>query len=323
MQGLFSTRNRMGRLALATCLALVSTAALGQPSQPNPQDSSQADGIVVTARRSGVPVWRVTSPTTTLIIVGGIEEVSKDTRWDPASLTSALQMADRVIFPQEEDFKASPVSVVGYVLRFIRMAKLPKGRSLADMMPPAQFQRLVALREKGILKKGFERTHPLHLALKLHDVMDGKKGYGVDATEYAKRTVKKYKLKQVPIPRKSVKQPVNAVFKSPPEAHVPCLLASVSMMEAGGAQVIKVRSDAWAQRRVPEVVSSLATKTFSACSLDEYLESPPDWRGAAWRLMSQPQVTVAVFDLPSVARRGGLLDEFAAAGFEIKGPAWK
>jgi hypothetical protein len=307
----------------AAWLSLLPAPAFSQVSANNsPAEARQVEEIVVTARRSGVPVWRVTGPTTTLIIVGGIEEVSRDTKWDPASLTSALKMADRVMFPQEEEFKASPVAMIGYLVRLARMARLPKGQSLQNMMTPQQFQRLVALRDKGVLKKGFERTHPLHLALALDDVIDGK-GYGVNATEYAMRTVKKYRLKQVPIPRRSIKQPINAVFKSRPKAHIPCLLGFVSLMEAGGAQVVKARSDAWAQRRVPEVVSSPATRVFSACSLDEYLESQPDWRGAARRLMSQPQVTVAVFDLASVAQPGGLLDEFAAKGFEISGPAWR
>ena len=308
--------------AAALWLGLAGT-AWAQNIPSSAVSEQQVQEIVVTARRSGVPVWRVTSPTTTLIIVGAIEEVPRETKWDPASLTAALKMADRVIFPQEEDFNASPVAMVGYLVKFLRMAKLPKGQSLQTMLPPEQFQRLVALRNKGVLKKGFEKTHPLHLAIALHDAMEGKKGFGDNATEFAKRAVKKHKLKQVPIPRRSIKQPLNALFKSRPEAHLPCLMASVSLMEAGGSQVIKARSDAWAQRRVPDVLSSPATRVFSTCSLNEYLDSQPDWRGAARRLMSERPVTVAVFDLASVAERGGLLDEFSTRGFEVKGPAWK
>lgn len=305
--------------SLGACLVMPATA---QTAPSSPADR-QIEEIVVTARRSGAPVWRVTSPATTLILVGSLENVSRETRWDPTNLTAALRMADRVIFPQEEDFDASPVKMIGYLIKFLRMAKLPKGQSLANMMRPDQFQRLVGLQKRGILKPGFERTHPLHLALHLDDVADGKKGYGPNAVDYVMKAVKKYKLKQVPIPRRSIKQPINALFKSRPEAHVPCLMAYVSLMEAGGAQAVKGASDAWAQRRVPEAVSALPTKVFNACSLDEYVEAKPDWRGATKRLMKDSQTVVAVLDLTAVAERGGLLDEFAAAGFDIRGPAWK
>ena len=286
------------------------------------RDTQQVEEIVVTARRSGIPVWRIRSPRTTLVLVGSLEEVSRETRWDPGSLTAALQQADRVIFPQEEDFGASPIAMVGYGIRLLQMSKLPKGQSLANMLPPHQFRRLLALRDRGILKSGFERTHPLHLAMALHDYVDGKRGFGLTATEYTKRAVKKHKLKQVPIPKRNVKQPIKALFKSSPQAHVPCLVASISLAEAG-PQAVKMRSDAWAQRRVPEVVSSMITRVFETCSLDEYVASPPDWRAATRRLLFEPAISVAVLDVTAVARPGGLLDEFVAAGYEVRGPAWR
>ena len=299
--------------------------AIGAPATipPNaPPSAEEVEEVVVTARRSGIPVWRVAGPTATVILVGAIEEVSRGTRWDPGSLTSALRQADQIIFPQEEDFDASPFAMIGYVIKFLRMAKLPKGQSLRQMMPPEQFQRLTALHDRGLLKAGFERTHPLHLAIELHDIVDGNKGFGLNAGDYVKRAVKTHKLKLVPIPRRNIKQPINALFKSSPEAHVPCLTASISLVEAG-SQAVAERSEAWAARRVPEVVSSLPTKVFAQCSLDEYLAAKLDWRGAVRRVLTEPKLTVAVLDLASLALPGGLLDELKAAGYQIKGPAWK
>ncbi len=230
--------------------------------------AQEVEEIVVTARRSGIPVWRVTSPNATVILVGAIKEVSHGTRWDPASLTAALRQADQIIFPQEEDFDVPPLAMIGYVVKFLRMAKLPKGQSLRQMMPPDQFERLVMLRSRGLLKAGFERTHPLHLSRQLHDIIDGG-GYGINAHEYVKRAVKKYKLNQAKIPQRSFKQPLNALFDSEPEAHIPCLLAMVSLMEAG-PQAVGARSEDWAARRVPEVLRALPTKVFAQCSLRKY-----------------------------------------------------
>jgi uncharacterized protein YbaP (TraB family) len=317
---------RLVKLGIAFAVIAVSAAAGSTTAAARDQpaaETQQVDEIVVTARRSGAPVWRVKGPRTTVILVGSIEEVSRDTHWDPVSLTAALRKADRVMFPQEVNIKASPFEMIGYAVRLLRMAKLPKEGGLRSLMSPDQFQRLAALQDRGILKPGFERTHPLHLAIALHDAADGPRGYGLNATDYVKRAVKRYKLKQAPIPRRSVKKPINALFKSRPEAHIPCLLASVSLIEAGGAQAVRARSNAWAAHRVAQVLSSPAARAFAACSLEQYDDARLDWRGAARRSMTEPQITLAVFDLTSLAQPGGLLDEFAAAGFDIQGPAWK
>ncbi len=289
-----------------------------------PRDGKSAqelEEIVVTARRSGIPVWRATSPNATVILVGAIKEVSHGTRWDSASLTAALRQADQIIFPQEEDFDVPPLAMIGYVVKFLRMAKLPKGQSLRQMMPPDQFERLVMLRSRGLLKAGFERTHPLHLSRQLLDIVDGE-GYGINAHEYVKRAVKKYKLNQAEITQRSFKQPLNALFDSEPEAHIPCLLAMVSLMEAG-PQAVGARSEDWAARRVPEVLRALPTKVFAQCSLRKYVAETPDWRSTVRRALGEPKVTVAVLGLTSLARSGGLLDELSAQGYEVSGPSWK
>ena len=283
--------------------------------------AEQVEEIVVTARRSGIPVWRVKGPTTTVVLVGSIAEVSKATRWEPGSLTSALRRADRVMFPQTVQLTASPFAMVGFVFKLIRMSKLPKGQSLRTMMPAEQFNRLFALERKGVVKRGFERRHPLILAIELQDYADGKAGTGMDVDQYVSRAVKKYKLKQVPIQKLKAKKSVNAVINAPPQEHLPCLAASITLAEAGPGAV-QARSDAWAQRRIGDVLSSPAEKAFTACALERYLEAQPDWRGSLRRVFAEPQVTVAVLDLASLAERGGILDQLKASGYDIQGPAW-
>ena len=60
--------------------------------------ASEEQEVVVTARRTGVPVWNVTGPQGTLVLVGAINWVAPGTRWDPVSLTDAVRQADRVLF---------------------------------------------------------------------------------------------------------------------------------------------------------------------------------------------------------------------------------
>ena len=298
--------------------------AAGAPAHANaaPPAAGEVEEIVVTARRSGIPVWRVTTPQTTLVLVGAIENVSKATRWNGDNLTEALRRADRVMFPQEQDYKMSPFATVGFVIKLLRASKLPKGQSLAQFMSPEQFARLQALQRKGVLSEGFERRNPLHLAIDLHIMAEGKTGLGRDAYDYTRKAIRKHKLKLVPLPKLNIKKSANAVLDAPPRAHIPCLLDSVAMIEAG-PDALRARSDAWSDRRVTDALASPAQKAFETCSMNEYLERAPDWRATMRRVAREPQVTVAVIELAPLAEPGGLLDEFAAAGFDIQGPRWR
>jgi hypothetical protein len=304
-------------------IAAVCTAAVGLARAQQQPANSAVEEIVVTARRTGIPVWKVTGPKTTIVLIGSIEDVSKDTRWDPGALTETLRKADRVMFPSMVGLTASPFALVGILWRAKKMATLPKGQTLAQLMPAEQFQRLVALKNRGLLKAGFERSHPLVVADDLREAAKGKRGYGIGASTYVERAARKYKLKRVPITTYKAKPILKDFFASPPRNYVPCLLSAAALAEAGPGAV-KAHSDAWAERRVPDVLASPAEKAAEACSPKNWNILPQtDLRPQIRQLMSQPQVTVAVVSLGSLARPGGVLDDLSAAGFQVQGPRWK
>lgn len=281
-----------------------------------------AEEIVVTARRIGIPVWRVTSPTTSVVLIGSIEGIAKETRWDPGALEATLRKADRVMFPNTLGLTGSPFALVGYYMKWRKQATLPKGQTLASYLPRDQFQRLVALKNRGVLKAGFERTHPLHLALKLREVAEGK-GHGPGVGRYVRATVKKHKVKMVPITTVKAKPFLNDFFSTPAQTYTRCLIDAISVAEAGPAAV-RARSDAWAERRVAAVLGSPADKVYETCSPVAWGVLPrTDLRSQIRGLMSQPQLTVAVVNLRSLAAPGAILDSLAAGGFNISGPSWK
>jgi uncharacterized protein YbaP (TraB family) len=299
---------------------LVAAAEVSASTQVVP---TQADEIVVTAQRTGVPVWRVTSPTTTLVLIGSIEGVAKETSWDPDALTQSLRMADRVMFPSMVGVSASPFSMVGYLIKWRKQAKLPRGQSLAGMLSAAQFQRLLALQKRGLLRPGFERKHPLHLSMELRNVAEGKLGYGPSASNYVRQAAKKYKIRMVPIATVPAKGLAKDFFNTAPAAYLPCLMDSVALVEAGPGAV-KARSDAWAQRRVQAVLASPAEQVQESCLPPAFnAHKPRDLRADMHNLLSQKPLTVAVVELQTLARPAGILDSLQAAGYDIRGPRWK
>ena len=91
--------------------ALAAATLLGAAAHPPAGSSAdQVQEIVVTGKRSGVPMWTVRGETTTLVLVGGIEGVSRTTRWDPAALVEALRKAENLAM-------AGPVEQLAALIR--------------------------------------------------------------------------------------------------------------------------------------------------------------------------------------------------------------
>lgn len=304
----------------AAALALASAA----PGQNRADDRAQVEDIVVTGRRSGVPMWTVRGDTTTLILVGGINGVSKTTHWDPAALTEALRKADRVMFPQSYALTASPFRAIGWIAKWNAMGSLPKGHGLSAIAGAQTMRRLAALRARGMVRADYDRRHPLHLSGDLRDRAKGDIDYGPNVADYARNAARKHKLAEVvPVERSKAKPVVKDLFASTPEEHLPCLEASIAVAEAGPAAV-QARSDAWAARRVPEVLASPADPVYQICwPSGIFAERQADLLPQMKRLLAEPEVTMAVLSLRTLAERGGVLDGLEAAGFDIQGPAWK
>lgn len=307
----------------AAVLAGIALASAAQ-AQNKAGDSARVEDIVVTGRKSGVPMWIVRGETTTLVLVGGINGVSKTTHWDPAALTEAMRKADRVMFPQSYALTASPFRAIGWIAKWNKMGSLPKGQSLSAIAGPQAMRRLAALRARDMVRADYDRRHPLHLSNDLRDKAKGDIDYSRNVADYAARAARKHKLAEVvPVQRSKAKPVIKDLFASTPEEHLPCLEASLTLAEAGPAAV-QARSDAWAARRVRDVLDSPADQAWSQCwPSGVFAERQAELLPEMKRLLAEPQVTVAVLSLRTLAVRGGLLDGLEAAGFDIQGPAWK
>ncbi|CAA9499600.1 MAG: hypothetical protein AVDCRST_MAG91-979 [uncultured Sphingomonadaceae bacterium] len=312
----------MKRVRMLTAAA-VALSLLASPAAPAQVAPSEEQEIVVTARRIGIPVWKVRSDKGTVVLISAVDIVAPGTRWNAGALGETLRKADRVLYANVLAVSGSPFAAIGLFLKWRRQATLPKGQTLASMLPPQHLQRLVALQKKGVLKPGFERKHPLHLALQLRSRTQGKMKETGGINAYVSHAVKTHKLKAVPVRTLNVKSASKSFFATPPQAFVPCLIDAIALAEAGPG-VFKARSDAWADRRVGDVLASPADKGFLTC-VPANLRSMfvPNMTAEVRRLVQQPQLTAAVVDLRTLAQPGGVLDDLTAAGYKVEGPSWK
>jgi hypothetical protein len=311
--------------------SLIVAIATRAEAQPVP---AKADEIVVSAWRSGVPVWRVRGGTSTLVLVGTIEEVAPGTNWNPDSLAAALRGADQVMFPQDVRYTGGFFAMIGAPAKARRMERLPAGQSLLSYLTPDQARQLASLRERGLLRPGYEGRRPLFVAYDLIEAGKGKPPSGgflsvsrvdwkTDPSGFVRNAISKYHLRLVPMRQESLNGTLARLAGTPPPLHVPCLSAAARFAEAGPA-AFQARSQAWVARRVREVVSSPAEQAYTTCArVVRNNEDSEAIKSSLLGILRQPLTTVAVIEVSTLARPGGILDQLAAAGFDISGPAWK
>jgi uncharacterized protein YbaP (TraB family) len=316
------------RLAAAFAAALAAPAFAQAPAPPAAAaaEEEQVRDIVVLGRRTGIPFWEVRGEGRTMFLVGSINGVSSEGRWDPAALTAVLRRADRVMFPEAREFTiGNPFRLIGYFARWRRQASLPRGRSLAQMLPPGELGRLAALRNRRMVDGDYLTTHPFHLAGALRQAARRGTGEGQDVREFVRRAIRRERLVQVPIARGNTRELARDLFTSPPEEHVPCLVSAITLAEAG-PEAIRARSKAWVERRVADVLASPAEAVEAACWPSDHLadlQDAADIRTTIRGVIGDPQVTVSVLQLRTLASPGGVLDDLESAGYEIVGPDWR
>jgi len=285
--------------------------------------ADEAQEIVVTAQRAGAPVWRIRTPTGTLVLVGSIDNVAAGTAWRPAALTETVRRADRVMFPQMVSVNVSPFSLIGYYAKWKRRARLPNGQSLSSMLGKGDSARLAHLASQGLAPADFDRWHPLHLSFNMQDRLRKQTGLMEEPTATVSRAASKFKVTRVPIQRSSARPLADTLFRSQPGEHLPCLVATIAAVE-GGPEGLRQRSRDWAGKRVQAALAASSQRMGDSCwpantnTLDfSYLV------GTARRTLNTQGTTLAVVNLDALARQGGLLDVLRADGRKVEGPTWR
>ena len=309
-------------LLLLACAGLVwGGASAGQERAAPAADAepNEVEGVLVTARRIGVPVWRVSDGRSTLVLIGQIQGVPKDAAWRPAELERTVAQADSVLFPHE--LKASPADVARVIWRARSVVLLPKGKTLADYVDAATLARLRPWRSGKAIEP---LLHPWMVADELITETQAGELFGDDrVTEVVARAARRHRKKRQAVGVQHASRMLDAYFGDPAR-HVPCLQAALAVAEAG-PEAARGRVAAWTRSRVVEVVRSPAERAFDVCwpygSGRDVLRA--DWRAALDRRLSTPGVTVAVAPLLYLAEEGGVLDAFAARGLQIDGPRWR
>ena len=307
---------------MKTLLTSLTLAILAAPLAA--QDAAPSENaIVVTAQRSGAPMWTIDTPSGTIILVGEIRAIPKTTPWQPERLEDATAQANRVILGARP--KISPGDIFRLMFSGGKLTKLPDDKVAADYLAPAQWARLDALgkaQEEDYSRSSFLLTAFQMLRKELRFNRDTAR----DASDVVKDAAEKA---NVPITRAATlrgEDIIDNLADAPPTAHIPCLDAAMGAVEAG-PDIVEQRGADWRRYDIPAVMANPLETALGRCWpwADETLGSElrTIWVERIAEASTAKGTTLAVVPLRVLAESGGVLDQLAGRGFDISGPAWK
>lgn len=303
-------------------LAAVALASLATPLVA--QDSAPSENaIVVTAQRSGAPMWTIDTPSGTIILVGEIRAIPKTTPWQPERLEDATRAADRVILGARP--KVSPGDVLRLMFSGSKFTKLPDKTVASDYLTPAQWQRLSMLGEAH--DEDYSRQSFLLTSFEmLRKELRFNKDTARDASDVVKDAAEKADVSITRAATLRGEDIIDNLADAPPTAHIPCLESAMDALEAG-PDIVEQRGADWRRYDIPGVMANPLETALGRCWpwADETLGSElrTIWVDRIAEASTAKGTTLAVVPLRVLAESGGVLDQLAARGFDIAGPAWK
>lgn len=316
--------------AVVSMIAALSTPMIGatQNAAVRQADASRdtadsVEDVVVTARRSGAPMWEVTRGESTVLLVGEILGVPSATPWRPDALEAATLRADRVFSGMR--VQASFSDLFRVIWRSRTLSRLPGEKTSADYLSPEWQARLDALEAQ--YGQDYSRKSFLMAS---GDLLSDRLRFNRDTAENAGDVVKRaarrghIRVQAVDVGRGD--ELIENLLTAEPETLVPCMQAAIAATEAGPDALI-ARGQAWTKFQVPAVLASPLQQALGVCwpwgdpSLGPQLKA--EWVKAVTSGLAEPGVTMAVAPLIVLAEPGGVLDQLEAQGLEVVGPDWK
>jgi uncharacterized protein YbaP (TraB family) len=304
----------------ATALAVMPQVSAQETAAP---DADAEGDIVVTARRSGAPMWTIKSRNGTVILVGEITDVPKATPWHPERLEGATERAQRIILGPKA--KISPGDILRLIFRGGRLTKLPKGRTAADYLHPQQMKRLQTLETR--FGQDYARQNFLMTAF---DLLSKRLAFNhdttADASDVVRKAARRANLPTQPVGEVRGEDMLDNLFAAAPETHIPCLEAAMAATEAGSG-VVTERGRAWTEYDVPKVMTNPLEEALGRCwpwTNDGFGPAlRQQWVGTIHDATVQTGVTLAVVPLRVLAEKNGVLDQLEESGLTVTGAIWR
>jgi uncharacterized protein YbaP (TraB family) len=352
MRNLFRAREaaRRARLRLSVAVVILSLAGFAATSQASfaqgssaPSDTSPAQSsepssdapeapaytlveeVEVIGRLPGPALWRVSTPTSQLWIVGMVGQMPKGFAWDNRRVVVALSGARELILPPSI---LGGVSNTEMVVDPNHLFHLPAGETVRGDLPPALAARLeAAVNAIGQKPDQYDHWRPVLSALTLSSAGPSHYGYAPQILSIA-GLAKTHHVKLRPLANYAKGGDlIRDLAAAPPAAAQACMTLAVQNLERLPTDGPR-RAAAWATGDLKTLRAMGNVRDMGPCfdavpgTATMRDRAAVDWAKELGKVLVTPGKTVVAVNLDDLTRKGGLLDQLKAQGLDVIGPEY-
>jgi uncharacterized protein YbaP (TraB family) len=310
--------------ALAASLAVPQTAP-AQDAPPSP--AALVEEVEVIARLPGPALWRISTPTSQLWILGMAGRLPKGFQWDDRRVAAALDGARELVLP--------PVATggLGDLISILadrdHVRRLPPGETVRGDLPPALAgQWEAAARSIGRDAAHYDHWRPVLAALMLtYDANDHYRLVGNPMGRVV-ALAKDRRVKLRPLAGYKVADLLRGSADIPPVVAQACIALAAEKVERLPVDGPR-QAAAWATGDIETLRSIDGASGMGACqdaapAVGAFRDrAAADWAKELGQALASPGKTVVAVDLDDLTRKGGLLDQLKAQGLDVIGPEYR
>jgi hypothetical protein len=338
--------------ACALYLSFLTLPALGQieavpaaaPVQTEQQTAPAPEGvparIVVSGRRPGPGLWKVSKGEHVMWVFGLYSPLPQKMEWDAGRVERLVAQSQEVLGPPAATLEVGFFRSLTLLPGIIGMKKNPDGARLHDVLPAEVYARWTALKAKYIGEDdGVEHYRPLFAADELLGAGLKKTGLskGYEVRKQIEKIAEKNKVKlsptgfttEVEAPNRMLKD-----FKKSQLEDVACFTKTLDRLE-GDIDAMRLRANAWANGDITEIKSLDYREHEDACN-DAVLNASfakndkafqnlrervrEAWLKKAEQSLADNAVTFAMLQMKDIVAQTGYLAALQAKGYTVESP---
>ena len=308
-------------------LLIVLVCGLARADTPTPSSEwSNIETVVVTARKPGPVMWRVTKGDASVILIGFVDPVPKDLKWNKDGVTEALTGARQLLLNAQAS--VGLVEGLWYLTWHSGDIHLPDGTTVEQTLPePLRKRYLAALAKSKHDADRYSSLRPPLAMLRLEgDVNDAEGFTGKEPSTSIHDIARHLGVSAKPVADYEALPMLRALPQMSAATNEACVKAALDDIDDIAAHA-KPAAEAWAIGDLDTLKANWSEQRFQRCIqlvpgvAVLFQRAVHDSVTAVNTALTQPGKTVMLVSFDALLKKDGILDRLKAEGLEIEQPA--